>query len=180
MIQVYKLWVGIIVLLDLALFLIPVENYFDKYLVLIMITGFALNYFSIVTMGRLMKSSSFGREVGLSIGVLIIVLVSFHQRKSYTFNNNELETIEATVVDFAHTTGWRGPKSYIIKYSFEFENIRYNHQEKVPQAVWANYITKNAVELNVDFVISNPEISRINKSSFTELPNFEKYEKLFY
>jgi len=177
---IYKFWIGIIVVVDFYLMILPITNHFEKYLIEIIISGFAFTYFSVVFIGKRINKSSFVREVSLSIAITVFALISFHQRTSFIFNHFELETVSAKVENFAKSGGWRRPRNYIIKYSFLYDGSIYNHQQKVTQAIWANYITKNAHDLNVDVVVSNPEISRINQSSLTELPEFERYKKLFY
>lgn len=173
--QLSFIWIFLILVSEVILLVLPVYDY-DKNLMLILVIGFWVQLWFINRFKKDFKKIT--KSVGLrAIPFVLAVfnLINYQNRREHAFENNKLQTTEATIVKRYSQGGGRTTQRFYLQYKF-FTNSRvYEHVDEVKYWVWFYYKYHN--ELLIDYVVDNPRISRINKSSLIKQPNREEIMK---
>ncbi|ASB50433.1 hypothetical protein [Alkalitalea saponilacus] len=169
----YK-WIYVIITSQIFLLFLPVYIY-DKNLLIILAAAALIQIWFIE---RLKKDISLTKSLGLRVIPIIFAilnLISYQNRKDNFFEDSLVKKAEATIIYKYSQGGGRTTKRYFLKYRFSVNSQVFEHVDEVKYWVWFYY--KFHDKLLIDYVVDNPKISRINKSSLIEQPNKDEIMK---
>jgi hypothetical protein len=167
-------WLYLIAISEIILLFIPVYIY-DKNLYLLLLVGGIVQTLFIIWFK---KDINLTKSIGLrAIPILLAVinLLSYQSRKDNFFENSLIKKTEATIIKRYSQGGVRLSKKFYLVYRFSVYPKTFEHVDEVDFWVWFNY--KSNDKIFIDYVINNPKISRINKSSLIEYINKDEILK---